>query len=71
MVKMGLPKSAIARIAKNAGAKRLGGDAIEALVVATEKYVDIVAKKSVELAGHAGRSTVKASDIELAVKPTV
>jgi histone H3/H4 len=65
-----LPKSAIARIAKNAGAKRIGGDAVEALVVSTDAYITGVVKKAVDLATHAGRTTVKASDIELAVKPT-
>lgn len=63
-----LPKSAIARIAKQAGAKRIGGDAVEALVASTEQYITEIVKKGCDMATHAGRTTVKASDIELAVK---
>jgi histone H3/H4 len=64
-----LPKSAVARIAKSAGAKRIGGDAVEALVAKAEEYVTTLVKNGVKLAEHAGRTTVKASDIELAATP--
>lgn len=61
-----LPVAAVARIAKKAGAERVGGDAAKALVTAAEAYIQKVTKDAVKLADHAGRKTVKAEDIELA-----
>ena len=63
-----LPKAAVVRIAKNAGVERVGEDATEALVAVAEAYVAKVAKDAAELAKHAGRKTIKAEDISLAVK---
>ena len=43
-------------------------DAEEALDKALEQWAENVSMQAVKLAKHAGRKTVKASDIELAVK---
>jgi histone H3/H4 len=43
-------------------------DAEEALDKALEQWAEEVSLQAVKLAKHAGRKTVKASDIEMAVK---
>jgi Histones H3 and H4 len=63
-----LPIAAVARIAKNNGAERVGSDASEALVKLAEDYLGKLVKESVKLAGHAGRKTLKEEDIEMAAE---
>ena len=60
-----LPKAAIVRIAKAAGAERIGEEAANTLVAAAEEYVAAVAKKAVGVADLCGRVTLKAEDINL------
>lgn len=63
-----LPKAPTARIMKNAGAQRISGDAVDELLAAIEAYGTDIASRANDLARHAGRKTVKASDIKLAMK---
>jgi histone H3/H4 len=63
-----LPIAPIGRIIKNAGAQRVSESAEEALGKELEQWAEKVAIQAVALAKHAGRVTVHASDIELALK---
>lgn len=63
-----IPLAPIQRLIKKAGAHRVGEDAVESLRDYLEKQALDLAKRAVELASHAGRKTVRESDIELAIK---
>ena len=63
-----LPIAPIGRIIKNAGGQRISQDAEKALEKVLEQWGEDVSRQAVKLAKHAGRKTIKAADIELAVK---
>lgn len=62
-----LPKAPVARLIKSTGTIRVSEDAIETLQTEIESYAKAISKKAKTFADHAGRKTVQASDIELAI----
>ncbi len=62
-----IPLAPVERLIKKAGAARVSEEAVKALRDYLEKKAIEVAKKAVDFAGHAGRKTVKVSDVELAI----
>ena len=64
-----LSLSAVHRIIRKAGAERVGEDAAEELARVLEELGVQIATQAVELSSHAGRKTVKASDVQIAAKP--
>lgn len=60
--------AAVHRLIKKGGAGRIGDDAAEELRKVMEEVAIRVGKEALELASHAGRKTVRAEDIRLAVK---
>lgn len=63
-----LPLAAMEKILKQSGADRVSDKAKVALKNTMEDIADEIATRAVNLAKHAGRVTVKASDIKLAAK---
>ena len=63
-----LPLAAMEKILKQCGADRVSDKAKVALKSTMEDLANEIAVKAVNLSKHAGRVTVKASDIKLAAK---
>ena len=63
-----IPLAAMEQLMKLAGADRVSDPAKSALKDVLEDYAMKVSKDAVKFAGHAGRKTIKAEDIKLAVK---
>jgi histone H3/H4 len=63
-----LPLAAMEKVLKQAGAERVSEKAKAALKEVVEEAAEELASHAVRFALHAGRKTVKAGDIKLAVK---
>jgi len=60
--------ASINRLLRKDGAERVSADACVLVAVALEEYSRIIARKAKEYSAHAGRKTIKAEDIALALK---
>jgi histone H3/H4 len=63
-----LSQSAAGRILKKAGAGRVSADAATALADLMEEYGTFLAKEAKKMSDHAGRRTVRASDVRMAAE---
>ncbi|MBW2973785.1 NFYB/HAP3 family transcription factor subunit [Candidatus Woesearchaeota archaeon] len=63
-----IPKAPLARIMMQSGAKRISSDALDVLVEVLEDKAMEIAAQAVKISKHAGRKTVNAGDIRLAVR---
>ena len=63
-----LPLAAMEKILKQGGADRVSDKAKVALKNTIEEIANDISVKAIKLANHAGRKTIKAEDIKLAVK---
>ncbi|VVC04190.1 Archaeal histone A [Candidatus Burarchaeum australiense] len=61
-----LPRAAVERLIRRAGADRVGASASEALAEVLESAGLSLASRATTIAKHAGRKTVTSSDIEIA-----
>jgi len=68
MVSSELATAPMHRICKKAGATRVSEAAAKELAKALEEIGIKIAKEAIDYAMHAGRKTVKAEDIEIAVR---
>jgi DNA-binding protein len=63
-----LSHSAVERIIKKTGADRISADAPETLAVLMEEYGVFLAKEAKKMSDHAGRKTLRGSDIQMAAE---
>lgn len=62
-----LPLATVERIIRSSGAERVSEGAGIELAKILEEFGLVISKEAIELAKHAGRTTVKEEDIKLAV----
>lgn len=62
-----LSLEAVRRLIVRSGVERISEKATEELRSTLERIADTIARKAIGLASHAGRKTVKAQDVRLAV----
>jgi len=63
-----LSQSAVERIMKKAGAGRISADATETLAVLMEDYGVFLVREAKKMSDHAGRKTLRGSDIQMAAE---
>ncbi len=63
-----LPLSAMEKIMKRVGATRVSDKSKVALKRVLEDIADSISRMAIDFARHAGRKTVKAEDVKLAIK---
>jgi histone H3/H4 len=63
-----LSTAAVHRLIEKSGAVRIGDDAVNELRRILENLAIKIGKEALELASHAGRKTIRAEDIKLALK---
>jgi DNA-binding protein len=61
-----LSQAAVERIMKNAGAGRISSDATETLTELMENYGVFITREAKKMSDHAGRKTLRGSDIRIA-----
>ena len=63
-----LSQAAVERIIKKTGADRVSADATETLARLMEEHGEFLAKEARKMADHAGRKTIRGSDIQMAAE---
>lgn len=63
-----LTLAAMDKLLRKYGAQRVSESAKKAMAEVLEEYAEKICQKSVQLAKHGGRTTIKAEDIKLASK---
>ena len=63
-----LSQAAVERIIKKAGAERVSSAATETLALILEEYGVFLAREAKKMADHAGRKTLRGTDIRMAAE---
>jgi histone H3/H4 len=68
MVMSDIPIATVERLIRKAGAERVSAEAASALADVLEDEALKISQKAIDLAKHAGRKTVTADDVKLAMR---
>jgi DNA-binding protein len=63
-----LSQAAVERIIKKAGSERVSADATETLAALMEEHGIFLAREAKKMSDHAGRKTLRGSDIRMAAE---